>query len=69
MKKPFSSIFILIFLAGFTYAADLRIEVKTHYYQPKEQAFQDIYGSGPQYGGEFNASLLGGLGIWLGFDF
>ena len=65
-----------MFLTGFSYALDYRIEAKAHYFQPREQAFRDIYGSGPQFGGEFSVGLLGGLdigglsfGIGLGFEF
>lgn len=53
-------------LAGFIHAADFRIEARAHYFHPREQAFRDIYGSGPQFGGEFRVGLAGGLEIWLG---
>jgi hypothetical protein len=66
MKKISSCFFILAFLAGFANASDFRIEARAQYFQPREQAFRDIYGSGPQFGGEFSIGLWRGLEIWLG---
>ncbi len=42
------------------------IEAKGNYFQPKDQSFKDIYGSGIGFGGEIGMTLGKGLSIWAG---
>ena len=66
MKKLIIIFVTLIFLSSLTNAADIIIELKTHYLHPSEEAFRDIYGGGMMYGGEVSIGVWRGLGVWLG---
>lgn len=42
------------------------LEVQGVYFQPSDQVFKDIYGSGMYYGGEIGINIWKGIGIWAG---
>ena len=46
-----------------------RIEGMVNYFQPSEDAFKDIYGSGMTYGGEIGIRIMDWLSLWAGADF
>ena len=62
MKKTILFIALIMIINGAVGAANVRIEAKAKYFNPSEQAFKDIYGSGMMYGGEI------GIGIWQNFE-
>jgi hypothetical protein len=65
-KKLAGAIGVLLLVTSSTGAAAVRIELKASYFRPTEQAFLDIYGGGPRYGGEVNIGFWKGLDLWLG---
>jgi hypothetical protein len=56
----------LFFMNISSYAT--HVEAKVLYFQPTEQAFKDIYGSGMSYGGEVNIDVFKGLSVWIGAE-
>jgi opacity protein-like surface antigen len=46
-------------------AAAATLGVKAFYLMPSEQAFKDIYGSGPMYGGELGFKIAGPVNLWI----
>jgi hypothetical protein len=71
MKKGTSILFMTAFMSLFIMnfsASASHIEVKALYFQPTEQAFKDIYGSGMSYGGEVNIHVFKGLNVWIGAE-
>jgi opacity protein-like surface antigen len=58
---------IAVFVSVPAYAT--HVEAKVLYFQPTEQAFKDIYGSGMSYGGEFDINIFDGLAIWIGAEY
>ena len=75
MRKAIKARGVLIFCLAtimfpcLTYAEGFFIEAKGSYYQPTDQYFKDIYGSGMTYGGEIGITLWKGIGIWAGGDY
>jgi hypothetical protein len=72
MKKRIVIVFIAAFLSLFLInfpAFATHIEVKALYFQPTEQAFKDIYGSGMSFGGEVNIPVFKGFHIWIGAEY
>jgi len=65
-KKLAGVIGVLLLVSGSAAAAAVRVEVKASYFHPTEQAFLDIYGGGPRYGGEVDIGLWKGFDLWLG---
>jgi len=66
MKRLTGTIAVLLLVSGSAGAATVRVELKASYFHPTEQAFLDIYGGGPRYGGELDIHLWKGLDVWLG---
>ena len=62
MKKTILFIAFFMIMSVAIGATSIRIEAKAKYFNPSEQAFKDIYGSGMMYGGEI------GIGIWQNFE-
>lgn len=66
MKKLMGTLAFILFLSGLTAASDFMIEFNTHYFNPSDKDFRDIYGGGLMYGGEASIGVWKGLGIWFG---
>jgi hypothetical protein len=47
-------------------AAGFLLEAVGSYFQPSDEAFKNIYGSGTQFGGEIAITIAKGVGIWAG---
>lgn len=50
-------------------AGSFRIEGLVHYFQPSDNIFKDIYGSGMAYGGEIGIRIMDWVSLWAGADF
>jgi hypothetical protein len=62
------SVIIMIFLSLLiktSRANGVTVELKISYFNPSEQAFKDIYGSGLMYDREVNIRVLKNLQLWL----
>ena len=68
-KKLGGAIGLLLLVSGSGGAATVRLELKASYFRPTEQAFLDIYGGGPRYGGEVDIGLWKGFDVWLGGNY
>jgi hypothetical protein len=66
MKRLTGMTAVLLLISGSAGAATVRVELKAGYFHPTEQAFLDIYGGGPRYGGELDVRLWKGFDVWLG---
>lgn len=66
MKKIIIIVVFVVFMLGVVNAADFKIELKGHYFQPSEGAFKDIYGGGIMYGGEVSIGVWQNLEVWFG---
>ena len=66
MKKLFYLVLALFVMQMSSRAAAVVIEVKGSYFYPAEKTFQDIYGVGFMYGGEFSLSVWKNLEVWAG---
>jgi hypothetical protein len=62
MKKLTGVLAVLLVMSASAGATTVRLELKASYFHPTEQAFLDIYGGGPRYGGEVD------IGLWKGFE-
>ena len=73
MKKSILFIAIILFLSGpFLHAGtgeSFRIEGMVHYFQPTDEFFKDIYGSGMVFGGEIGIKLWEWVSLWAAADF
>ena len=69
MKRLIGTIAVLLLVAGSAGAAAVRVELKASYFRPTEQAFLDICGGGPRYGGEVSIGLWKGFDLWLGGNY
>ncbi len=67
MKKGIAFLLLTSFTGVFAFAS--HFEAKAIYFQPSEQIFKDIYGSGIMYGGEININIFKGLAIWAGAEY
>ena len=56
----------IIMFSTLSHAGTFFIEAKGNYFQPKDQAFKEIYGNGTSFGGEIGITLGKGIGIWAG---
>ena len=65
MKRILVLLAVALFISGVLHAEKLMIELNTSYFMPGEQAFKDIYGSGPAFGAEISFSIVHGIDIWL----
>ena len=45
------------------------VEARVLYFQPTDQDFKDIYGSGMSIGGEVNIDVFNGLNVWMGAEY
>ncbi len=66
MKRVAVLILTLGFLASPAAAAKIVVEVRAHYFAPRDAVFRDVYGGGWMYGGEGTLRLGKHLGVWLG---
>lgn len=68
-KKVFLLILICLFLTGSASSVDVIIQLKGSYFSPSEDAFKEIYGGGPMYGGEVNFQIHRAILFWVGGSF
>lgn len=45
------------------------LEATGSFFQPSDQAFKEIYGSGYYFGGEITLTIMKGVGIWVGVSY
>jgi hypothetical protein len=66
MKKLTGIIVATVFLSVLANAREFTVELKAHYLIPSEEAFQDVYGGGIEFGAEVSVDVWRGLAVWLG---
>lgn len=73
MKKSTIILAVFLFISGPLLNAQtgdsFRIEGLVQYFQPSDEAFKDIYGSGMMYGGEISIKVWEWISIWAGADY
>jgi len=69
VKKLVGIIAVIFFFSGYASAVDFMIELRAQYFNPSEQIFRDIYGSGLMYGGEASIEFWKNLQFWVGGNY
>jgi hypothetical protein len=69
MKRILTIFAVCLILSGTMFGGDGIFEIKGLYFNPTEQAFKDIYGSGPMFGGEITAQVWRNAYLWVGGSF
>lgn len=65
MKKIFTTVLAVAFVSGLGSAADFYIQAKGVYFNPTDEAFKEIYGSGFMYGAEIGFGIGKGVEFWI----
>ena len=65
MRKLFIGIVILALFTGVAGAVKVTVEIRRTSFSPSEQAFKDIYGGGPMWGGEISVNVWKRLEVWI----
>jgi len=66
MKRLTGIIAATVLLCGLVNAADIMVELKSHYFIPSEEAFRDIYRGGIEMGAEVSVEIARRFAVWLG---
>ncbi len=56
---------LFMIICGTVGATSIRFEAKAKYFNPGEQAFKDIYGSGIMFGAEISIGIWKNLELWV----
>jgi hypothetical protein len=65
MRKIVIAAISVVFLSGMGYAGDFYVQAKGMYFNPTDDAFKEIYGSGFMYGGEIGFGIGKGVELWV----
>jgi len=65
MKKIYIVVLSILIASGIVSAGEFTIQAKGMYFNPADQVFKDIYGSGFMYGGEVGFGLGEGIELWI----